>query len=115
MPQEFDGFIHEIDHIVAQKHEGPTVTGNLALACFPCNNNKGPNLAGIDPVTRRLTSLFHPRRHKWRRHFRWDGPWLRGRTAIGRTTVAVLVINADDRVLLRQALIDEGAFPPGEA
>lgn len=65
MPQEFDGFTHEIDHVIARKHRGPTVAGNLALACFPCNNHKGPNLAGIDRVTRRLIRLFHPRRHKW--------------------------------------------------
>ena len=86
--------------------EQATVGGNLALACFPCNNNKGPNLSGIDPVTKKLMRLFHPRRHKWEHHFRWDGPVLVGRTAIGRVTVAVLCINSDDRVLLRQALIE---------
>jgi hypothetical protein len=113
MPQEFDGFTHEIDHVIARKHGGPTTAGNLALACFPCNNNKGPNLAGIDPVTRRLTRLYHPRRHRWDRHFRWDGPVLVGRSAVGRVTIVVLVINHPDRVRLRQALIDEGVFPPG--
>lgn len=112
MPQEFDGFTHEIDHVIARKHRGPTVAGNLALACFPCNNHKGPNLAGIDRVTRRLTRLFHPRRHKWARHFRWEGPLLAGRTAIGRVTVEVLLINDSDRVRLRETLIDEGVFPP---
>lgn len=43
--QEHDGFVHEIDHIVARKHGG-TGVGNLALSCFPCNNHKGPNIAG---------------------------------------------------------------------
>jgi hypothetical protein len=113
MPQEYDGFTHEIDHVIPRKHGGPTVAGNLALACFPCNNNKGPNLAGIDPVTKKLTRLFHPRRHKWDRHFRWAGAILVGRTAVGRTTIEVLEINSPDRVRLRQALIDEGVFPPG--
>ncbi len=35
MPQEFDGFTHEIDHAIALKHGGLTVAGNLVLACFP--------------------------------------------------------------------------------
>jgi hypothetical protein len=35
MPQEYDGFTHEIDHAVARKHGGLTVADNLVLACFP--------------------------------------------------------------------------------
>lgn len=112
MPQEYDGFTHEIDHVIALKHRGPTVAHNLVLACFPCNNHKGPNIAGIDAVTKRLTPLFNPRRHKWARHFRWEGAHLVGKTAVGRVTVAVLEINVAERVQLRQSLIDEGVFPP---
>lgn len=59
-----------------------------------------------------LVPLFNPRRHKWRRHFRWNGPRLVGLTLIGRVTVAVLGINFDYRVAFRQGLIDEGMFPP---
>jgi hypothetical protein len=47
-------------------------------------------------VSRKLTKLFNPRRHKWERHFRWDGPYLVGRTAIGRTMVVVLAMNHAD-------------------
>ena len=76
-PQAFDEFRHQVDHVIALKHGGPTTAGNLALACFPCNSHKGPNLTGIDPVTKKLTKLFNPRRHKWERHFRWAGiVWL---------------------------------------
>jgi len=114
MPQNFDSFTHEIDHAIAKKHGGLTVAGNLVLACFPCNNRKGPNIAGIDPDTKKLTSLFNPRRHQWSRHFRWRGPQLIGKTAIGRVTTAVLEINAPERVLIRQTLIEEGVFPPKE-
>jgi hypothetical protein len=110
--QEHDRLPFEVDHIIAKKHRGPTRAGNLCLACFADNNHKGPNLAGIDPQTRELTPLFNPRRHKWSRHFRWDGPVLVGRTAIGRTTIVVLEINLDYRVAFRQGLIDEGVFPP---
>jgi hypothetical protein len=55
--------------------------------------------------------LFNPRRHKWARHFRWDGPLLVGRTPIGRVTVHVLGMNDPIRVALRQELIEEGLFP----
>jgi hypothetical protein len=81
-------------------------------ACSFCNNHKGPNVAGVDPATKKVVPLFNPRRHKWHRHFRWDGPVLLGRTPAGRATVVVLEINLPDRVAFRQGLIDEGVFPP---
>jgi hypothetical protein len=112
MPQEHDELPFEIEHIIAKQHGGTTVLSNLALACFADNHHKGPNLAGIDPQTKKLTPLFHPRRHKWERHFRWDGPFLVGRTAVGRVTIAVLAINLPHRVALRANLIEEGVFPP---
>jgi 5-methylcytosine-specific restriction endonuclease McrA len=112
LPQRLSRLPFEIDHVIARKHRGRTVAGNLCLACFACNHHKGPNIAGIDPVTRKIVPLFHPRRHKWHRHFRWDGPRLVGLTAHGRATLAVLEINLPHRVALRRALIDEGIFPP---
>ncbi len=80
--------------------------------CVFCNRHKGPNVAGVDPTTKRIVPLFHPRRHKWSRHFRWDGAVLVGRTPTGRATVIALKINLDHRIDLRQGLIDEGVFPP---
>ena len=112
MSQDHDDTPFEIDHIIARKHGGPTVAGNLALSCFFCNSFKGSDLSGLTPGTRKLSPLFNPRRHKWSRHFRWDGPQLVGRTAIGRVTVAVLRINDPFRVELRAGLIEEGLFPP---
>jgi hypothetical protein len=102
----------EIDHIIARKHRGSTRAGNLCLACFACNNHKGPNISGLDTQTKKIVPLFNPRRHKWHRHFRWDGPVLVGLTPAGRATVAVLEINLDYRVAFRQGLIAEGVFPP---
>ena len=112
MPQAFYDTRHQIDHIIARKHRGLTTIENLALACFPCNNHKGPNIAGIDPLTGTMAPLFHPRRQKWGRHFRWDGPRLIGRTMIGRATIAVLEINHPDAIVVRDALMVEGVFPP---
>jgi hypothetical protein len=90
LPAELASIPFEIDHIVPEQHGGETVLGNLALACFADNHRKGPNLAGIDPKTGQKAWLFNPRRHKWHRHFRWNGAVLVGRTSLGRATIAVL-------------------------
>jgi len=114
MPESVVRLPFQIDHVMARQHGGLTILANCAYSCLPCNKFKGPNIAGIDPKTKKLTALFHPRRNVWHRHFRWDGPYLRGRTAIGRTTVLVLNINEPGYVAVRQTLIDEGRFPPGD-
>ena len=99
-----------LDHIIAQKHKGQTESENLAWACFSCNLRKGPNIAGLDSESGELTRLFHPRFDNWSDHFVWDGVWLRGKTPIGRTTIAVLDINHPDSLGVREALRDEGIF-----
>jgi 5-methylcytosine-specific restriction endonuclease McrA len=100
----------EIDHVIAKKHGGQTVPENLCLACFYCNSFKGPNIAGVDPQTGHLVQLFNPRRHYWKRCFRWSGPLLVGRTPIGRATIQMLDLNNPLALALRQSLIDEGEF-----
>ena len=104
LPQAATSVPFEIDHIISRKHHGPTIASNLANACWYCNTFKGSDISGLDPRTRKLTRLFHPRRHKWTHHFRYDGPVLLGRTAIGRTTIRVLQINCDDALTLRESL-----------
>jgi hypothetical protein len=104
----------EVDHVISEHHLGLTQSKNLCLACFACNHHKGPNIAGVDPKTKKIVPQFHPRRHKWSWHFRWDGPVLQGRTPSGRATVIVLRINLDHRIDLRQGLIEEGVFPPAQ-
>jgi hypothetical protein len=112
LPERYSSIQFEIDHVVPQQHNGKTTLGNLALACFADNHHKGPNLAGVDPKSGKRVWLFNPRRAKWNRHFRWDGPVLIGRTAVGRATISVLQINAAHRVAQRAALMEEGVFPP---
>ncbi len=92
MPQVAYRARFQIEHVVAVQHGGPTRPDNLALACQQCNRHKGPNLAGLDPDTGQLTRLFHPRTDAWADHFAWTGHILIGRTAVGRTTVTVLVL-----------------------
>ncbi|MGH7135823.1 MAG: HNH endonuclease [Pirellulales bacterium] len=110
MPETFDPLPFQVDHIIAKQHGGPTVLDNLAWTCLHCNKRKGPNIAGVDPVTRQLVGLFNPRRQDWRRHFAWDGPVLLGRTRSARATIVVLAINDPDFLAFRAELIDEGAF-----
>ncbi len=97
----------QIDHVLAEKHGGETAEANLALACPHCNRFKGPNIAGLDPATGQLVRLFHPRSDVWTDHFRMDGARVEGTTPIGRATVDVLAMNADDLRLIRAELIAE--------
>jgi len=97
----------QIDHIVAEKHGGKTVSANLALACPHCNRFKGPNIAGMDPASSKLARLFNPRTDSWTVHFRMDGAHIAGRTPVGRTTIHVLAMNAEDLVLIRTELLAE--------
>jgi hypothetical protein len=100
----------QIDHIIARQHGGKNEENNLALACIHCNRFKGPNIAGLDPETGELVRLFHPRTDTWADHFVWDGPELKGRTEMGRVTIAVLFINDPEVIALRRALQEEGVF-----
>jgi len=107
-----EAVVFEIEHIIPRQRRGRTVLRNLAFSCLRCNKSKGPNLAGLDPHSGKLTPLFHPRRHKWAYHFRLDGPYIVGHTPIGRVTVYVLNMKHPLRVELRRQLIEEGKFPP---
>lgn len=112
LPEEYDRLPFQPDHIIAEKHRGPTVVENLAWSCYDCNMYKRPNIAGIDSETGDVVQLFHPRHDRWQEHFRWNGPELVGLTPAGRATTAVLRINRDDRIAFRGQLIEEGVFPP---
>jgi hypothetical protein len=112
MPQSALRFTHPVDHIIARQHGGKDTESNLALACIRCNLYKGPNLAGIDPASKEMVRLFHPRRDRWEDHFRWRGPRLIGKTDIGRATIRVLAMNGEGWIAVRRALIAEGVFPP---
>src|SRR2546423_11578734 len=111
MPQAASALKHVVDHIIALQHNGQTVTENLALCCGRCNLYKGPNIAGIDPLTQQFVRLFNPRVDRWKEHFRWEGPTAVGLTEVGRATIAVLMINKPYRVSARQALMELSKYP----
>ncbi len=104
----------EVDHVISEKHGGTTVGDNLALACLPCNRRKGSDIASIDPVTGTLTRLFNPRTDRWPDHFVLvdGGTVIQPLTPVGVVTVALLQLNAFERVLEREALRDSGNYPP---
>lgn len=109
MHQDRDPFYRfHVEHIIPKQHGGSDDETNLALACHHCNLHKGPNLTGIDPQTRLITPLFHPRQQRREDHFELVGTAVRGLTAVGRTTVVVLAMNAPIRLELRGELRSNG-------
>ena len=111
LPERVGELPFQIDHIIAAQHGGPTSEDNLAFTCARCNRYKGPNLSGVDAESGQVVRLFHPRANVWAEHFAWNGPWLAGRTAIGRATIQALRLNRTDAIAVRQLLIREGVYP----
>lgn len=99
---------HQVDHIIAEKHGGPTMLENLALSCILCNRRKGSDISSLDPQTGRMVRLFHPRTQRWQDHFQFDGPRMIGLTPEGRATVALLDLNAPERITERDELLRAG-------
>jgi hypothetical protein len=111
LPDFVTYYAHEVDHILAEKHEGKTVGDNLCLSCRQCNRHKGSDLASVDPATGDIVFLFHPRKDRWSDHFRLNGALIEGITAKGRATVRLLHFNDDEQVDLREELIKLGHYP----
>jgi len=105
--------IFEVEHIVPLARGGKTAWENIALACSSCNRYKGARRTAIDPQTGGRVPLFHPRRQRWERHFRWseDFTEIVGRTATGRATVEALRMNRESVRRLRAALYELGLHP----
>jgi hypothetical protein len=110
LPQEFSELIFHVEHIIPRQHCNDDTSENLAVACPACNLVKGPNLTGIDPLTKKVTTLFHPRREKWNEHFGYDGTRIVGKTSVGRTTVSLLKMNDAYRLRVRALLLAWGTL-----
>ncbi|WP_414530194.1 HNH endonuclease [Nodularia chucula] len=100
--------VHEIDHIITEKHGGLTEAENLALACTLCNKHKGSDLASIDPETGDISTLYHPRQDLWHEHFQIKDAEFIPLTAKGRVTIRLLQLNHRDRIEERQLLLQAG-------
>lgn len=76
-----------IDHVIAEKHGGPTQSDNLCLSCYWCNSFKGSDLSSVDwDGDSEITPLFNPRLDRWDDHFNLDGLRIVSLTAVGRVT-----------------------------
>lgn len=102
LSQEGQEATFHIDHILPKAAGGRTYAANLALACLSCSLRKEARRSAIDPITTRRVTLFHPRRQRWRDHFRWDGFRIVGLTPTGRATVAALQMNRPLILAIRQ-------------
>ncbi|HKV38303.1 MAG TPA: HNH endonuclease signature motif containing protein [Blastocatellia bacterium] len=111
LPEDIAFFAHEPDHILARKHGGETRDDNLALSCFDCNRFKGSDIASIDPISGEVVPLFNPRTQQWNDHFENDGGRIVPLTTTGRATARLLRLNMPERIEVRQALSDRGAYP----
>lgn len=97
---------HQIDHVIAEKHDGATVLENLALSCSLCNQAKGSDIASIDPESGETVRLYHPRKDNWGEHFLFDveSGMIQPLTAIGRVTVKLLRVNRVEYLPVRKII-----------
>jgi HNH endonuclease len=101
----------EIDHIISIKHNGQTAFHNLALACQPCNRNKGSDLGSIAKISQTLTRFYNPRIDDWIEHFQiQENANIFALTEIGEITVNIFKFNDFDRILERHGLIQLGIW-----
>lgn len=103
LPADVAFFPHEVDHVIAEKHGGATHLDNLAFACWRCNRHKGSDLTSFDPQTGQLSPLFNPRTQVWIEHFTYESKRITGLTLEGRTTVHLLRLNNEERLIERQS------------
>ena len=102
------------DHAIPVSKDGETVFDNLCFSCRMCNEFKGSQTTGVDPLTGETAPLFHPRQQSWSDHFTWveNGARIIGLTAVGRATVIALQMNNEVIVPARQKWISAGWHPP---
>lgn len=98
LPSPLSFYPHEVDHVIALKHQGQTDADNLAYACWRCNRFKGSDLGSFDPQTGDFSFLFNPREQVWSEHFTSAQGKIVGRSPEGRTTALLLKFNTEDRI-----------------
>ncbi|MBL7797326.1 MAG: HNH endonuclease [Saprospiraceae bacterium] len=106
-PSEFSPGPFAAEHVIPTAKDGLSTLDNLAYSCQGCNGHKFTATEAIDPVTKVMTSLYHPRNDFWESHFEWSADALSiiGITPTGRATVERLQLNRPNLVNLRKALL----------
>ena len=100
-----------VDHIIGEKHGGPTDEGNLAFACAFCNQAKGSDIGSINWETGEFVRFFNPRTDRWGEHFVFAGDRIEALSVIGSVTARILGFNASERLLERQVLRKLSRYP----
>jgi hypothetical protein len=95
---EFSPQSFSVEHIIPRNKQGQTTLENLALSCQGCNNFKHTKTEGIDPITERVVSLYHP--------------LVIGLTPTGRATTRELKLNRAGVINLRRVLFAMSQHPP---
>jgi hypothetical protein len=104
----------QFDHIKPFSKGGADDEENFWLLCPKCNLAKSDKTDGFDEVTQTQVPLFNPRTQDWHEHFEWSGDEVQivGKTPIGRVTVAVVKLNNNLHLRVRQNWIKAGWHPP---
>jgi HNH endonuclease len=112
LPQMLTVSSHQVDHVIAEKHDGATDEANLALSCSTCNYAKGSDIASVDAEMGEIVRLYNPRQDVWGDHFQVesDSGMIQPLTAIGRVTARLLRLNPAGRVAERKLWIRAGVL-----
>jgi len=112
-PEAVFNFPFEVEHIIPPGRGGTDEADNWALSCRSCNLHKSDYVAAVDPQTRALAQLFHPRRQRWDEHFTADSDTgaLKGVTPSGRATVERLQMNRLSQLAARKQWTRLRLFP----
>ncbi len=114
LPSNFSTDYFHFEHIIPLALNGKTEFNNLARSCGICNNNKRDKVSHIDPLSKQIVRLYHPREDNWMNHFQWSDNDLHivGKTPTGRVTVDLLKLNRLNAINLRKLLKMAGLHPP---
>lgn len=117
IPEAYSTVPFETEHIIPLFLNGKTILENLARACRSCNSAKGIKIFGLDPISGKEVSLFHPRIQSWSEHFKWneDFTLIIGMTPIGHATIKCLKMNKPEHINLRKLLVQFQKHPPEDS
>jgi 5-methylcytosine-specific restriction endonuclease McrA len=112
-PQIVTGTAYHVEHIMPSSRGGADDPSNYALCYVTCNGHKADHITGIDPQSGKEMPLFHPRRDRWERHFRFspDTFEIVGITSKGRATIERLQMNEAKQVEARKLWVELDLFP----
>jgi hypothetical protein len=113
-PAEYSSALYHFDHLLPTAKGGQSAFDNIAYSCSGCNGYKSDKTHSLDTLTNQIVRLYHPRNDIWTDHFQWSGNGVKieGITPIGRATVALLQLNRNGNINLRQLLKLVELHPP---